>query len=50
MNGVGKELMAQRITDQIKEILLVKNTPPITLALRQEFLDHDQEATVALEK
>ena len=27
MNGVGKELMAQRITDQIKEILLVKKIP-----------------------
>ena len=28
MNGVGKELMAQRIMDQIREILLVKKTPP----------------------
>ena len=27
MNGVGKELMAQRIMDQIREILLVKKTP-----------------------
>ena len=27
MNGVGKELMVQRIMDQIKETLLVKRTP-----------------------
>jgi hypothetical protein len=30
MNTVGKELMAQRITDHIRKTLLVRKTPPIT--------------------
>ena len=50
MNTMGKELMAQRITDQIRKTLSVRKTPPIVLKWRQDFTDSGQEGTEAQEK
>jgi len=50
VNTVGKELMAQRITDHISKTLLVRKTPPIILKWRQDLMDSGQEVTEAQEK
>jgi hypothetical protein len=50
MNTVGKELMAQRITDHIRKTLLVRKTPPIILKWRQDLTDSGQEEIQAQEK
>jgi hypothetical protein len=50
MNTVGKELMAQRITDHIRQTLLVRETPPIILKWRQDLTDSGQEGVEAQEK
>jgi hypothetical protein len=50
MNTVGKELMAQRITDHIRKTLLVRNTPPIIFKWRQDLMDSGQEGIEAQEK
>jgi hypothetical protein len=51
MNTVRKELMAQRITDHFRKILLIRQkTPPIILKLRQVLMDSSQEVAEAQEK
>jgi len=50
MNTVGKELMAQRITDHIRKTLSVRKTPPIILKWRQDHTDNRQEGDEAQEK
>ena len=50
MNTVGKELMAQRITDHIRKTLSVRKTPPIILKWRQDHMDSSQEGDEAQEK
>jgi hypothetical protein len=49
MNTVGKELMAQRITDHIRKTLLVRKTPPIILKWRQDLTGSAQEGIEAQE-
>jgi hypothetical protein len=50
MNTVEKELMAQRIMENISKTLLTRNTPPIILKWRQDLTDSDQEGTEAEEE
>jgi hypothetical protein len=50
MNTVGKELMAQRITEHIRTSLLVRKTPPIILKWKQDLTDSGQEGVVTQEK
>jgi hypothetical protein len=47
MNTVGKELMAQRITDHIRKTMFVRKTPPIILTWRQDLMDSGQEGVEA---
>jgi len=47
VNTVGKELMAQRITDHISKTLLVRKTPLIILKWSQDLMDSSQEGTEA---
>jgi len=47
MNTLGKELMAQRITDHIRETLLVRKTSPIILKWRQDLKESGQEGVEA---
>ena len=50
VNTVGKELMAQTITDHIRKPLIERKTPPIILKWRQAVTDSGQEGTEAQEK
>ena len=50
MNTVGKELMAQRITDHIRKIFLVRKTPPIILKWKPDLTYSGQEGVEAQEK
>ena len=47
MNTVGKELLAQRITDHIRKTLLVRKTHPIILKWRQDLTDNGHEGVEA---
>jgi hypothetical protein len=44
MNTVGKELVAQRITDHIRKIFLKRQTSSIILKWKQDLTDSGQEA------
>ena len=43
MNAVGKELIAQGITDHIRETFVIRQTPPIILKWKQDLTDSGQE-------
>jgi hypothetical protein len=43
MNTVGKELMAQRITDHIRQIFLKRQTSPMILKWKQDLTKSSQE-------